>query len=332
MPIFPPAPAPGSPISAAWMQRLVDACRRCMPLQGQGTLVSYTPTGAIITSTATAAAAAATPLKPFDVRWHKPGEAAGQWEIYMPDGCIAVGANCAFLNPAASDTTGHSGDAAGWRKIPFAAQPADGDVFDVIVHAKQRALASDDIPANGDPQAVPMALAWMHKRASLVDQPYNERVAYAGDSQSFLAASIRYATPSGGSSPVPSISQAAGAGAVRYAGEPDREFDLWWAFELDGASLDVAQMGLLRRTLSTGTEVATVEDPVDVTAATEGIFLRVWLNNGSVELTVATDLSNTAAGADFFIVQLYAVDEYHVASDFRSALWRLPMYLGGASS
>ena len=78
-------------------------------------------------------------------------------------------------------------------------------------------------------------------------------------------------------------------------------------------------------------DVATIDDPVDVTNAAEGIYLRVELNGSATELTVALDVNVTTAGDNFFIVQLYEVDEYHVASDFRSALWRLPMYLGGVS-
>ena len=301
-----------------------------MPIQGRGVRISYTPNGAIIYAEATAGASANEPLKPFAVRWHQPENAAGQWEIYMPLGCVSAGATATPLNAKANYTTGHDGDNDSWYVIPFSASPADGDVYDVIVHAKQRATAAAYLPQNGDPEVAPAALAWMHKRVDSSEQTTTEKTAYAGDVTSTTVASITWQESSDGESVVPTVAQS-GVHALNSTGTANQEFDIWWAFSISGSTLTVPKMGLLRRTLSTGTDVATISDPVDVSGADEGIFLRVALNNGAVELTVALDVNDTAAGADFFIVQIYEVNQYHVASDFRSALWRLPMYLGGGS-
>lgn len=329
MPTFPPDPVPGSPVSASWMRRMLAACRASMPLAGNGARLRYTPNGTFIDVVGTAAADK-TSLEPFAVRWHQPGNADGQWEIYLPAGSGSLAQTCAPINAEAADTSGHDGET-DWYVIPFSGQPADGDEYTVIVHLKQRVADADNLPQNGDPEVSPAMLAWMHKTVSdPSDRTDSEQIAYAGDGESFTVATIRYVAPDGGGAPAPTVIQTR-LGSVTFPGTVNQEFDLWWAFEINGSTLTVAEMGLLRRTLSTGTDVATIDDPVDVTDAAEGIYLRVELNGSAVELTVALDVNVTTAGDNFFIVQLYEVDEYHVASDFRSALWRLPMYLGGVS-
>lgn len=317
---FPPEPIPYADVSASWMRRFMSACRMCLPIAGPGLRASYTPNGTVLTLIG-AAAASPHGLRPFAVRWHQPENAAGQWEIYLPAGCVSLGATCGILNSPASGTAGHGGED-GWYLLPFGGSPADGDAYRVVVHCKRRAVAAGDLPSSGDPAVSPMILAWMHD----ADEEVGQNIAYAGDEQSFLAAEVRYS--SAGSGVAPAVMQAA-KDAVHYTGTQNAEFDLWWAFAISGTTLSVPKMGLLRRTLSTGTDVATIDSPVACEGASRGIYLRVALTNGVVGLTVALDVNATAAGADFFIVQLYAVDQYHVASDYRSALWRLPMYLGG---
>ena len=330
MPTFPPDPVPGAPVSASWMRRMLAACRASMPLAGPGVRISYTPNGAFIEFDGGAAEDTMEPIAPFSVRWHQPADADGQWEIYMPLGCVSAGATATPLNAKASDTTGHDGDNDNWYVLPFSASPSAGDIYDVIVHAKQRAIAAEDLPKSGDPDVAPAALAWMHKRVGASEQTATDKTAYAGDVTSTTVASITWQESPDGESVVPKVAQS-GVHALNSPGTANQEFDLWWAFSISGDTLSVPKMGLLRRTLSTGTDVATIANQVDVTNAARGIFMRVTLNNGAVELTVALDVNDTTAGADFFIVQLYDVNEYHVASDFRSALWRLPMYLGGGS-
>lgn len=310
---------------------MISACRASMPIQGRGIRISYTQNGAIIYAESTAGASANEPLKPFAVRWHQPENATGQWEIYMPLGCVSAGATATPLNAKASDTTGHDGDNDNWYVLPFSASPSAGDIYDVIVHAKQRAIDAEDLPQSGDPDVAPAALAWMQKRTlDTSERTESEKTAYAGDVTSTTVASITWQESSDGESAVPKVAKS-GVNALNSTGTANQEFDLWWAFSIRGATLTVPKMGLLRRTLSTGTDVATIDDPVACEGASKGIYLRVALNDGSVELTVALDVNSTAAGVNFFIVQLYGIDQYHVASDFRSALWRLPMYLGGGS-
>lgn len=300
----------------------MSACRMCLPIAGPGLRAKYTPNGTVLTVVGTAAASPQG-LRPFAVRWHQPDNAAGQWEIYLPAGCVSLGATCGTLNSPASGTAGHAGES-GWYLLPFGGSPADGDAYRVIVHCKRRAVAAVDLPASGDPAVSPMILAWMHDS----DEAAGQNIAYAGDEQSFLAAEVQYSSAGGGVAPA--VMQLA-KDAVKYTGTQNAEFDLWWAFSISGTTLSVSKMGLLRRTLSTGTDVATITNPVACEGASKGIYLRVALNNGAVELTVALDVSSTAAGANFFIVQLYDVDQWHRTSDYRSALWRLPMYLGGVS-
>ena len=304
------------------------ACRHCLPIPGPGVRISYTPSGAIITSTAKAVASGPDELLPFTVRSHQPDNAAGQWEIYMPLGCVWAYSTCTPINAKANDTSGHDSDNDNWYVLPFSASPSDGDVYDVVVHAKQRAIDATDIPQNGEPDVAAAALAWIQKRGEPENQTDSEKTAYAGDAASVTVASITWHEPSDGGNAAPSVAQS-GIQELSVPGTPNQEFDLWWAFSISGTTITVPKMGLLRRTLSTGTNVATINEQVDVSGASKGIFLRVVLNGTITELTVVVDASTTTAGANFFIVQLYGVDDWHRASDYRSSLWRLPMYLGG---
>lgn len=306
----------------------MSACRMCLPIAGPGLRASYTQHGTVLTLGDVKTAQANEPLKPFAVRWHQPENAAGQWEIYMPLGCVRAYSTCTPINAKANDISGHDSDNDNWYVLPFSASPSDGDVYDVVVHAKQRAIDAADIPQNGEPEVAAAALAWIQKRGEPENQTDSEKTAYAGDAASVTVASITWHEPSDGGNAAPSVAQS-GIQELSVPGTPNQEFDLWWAFSISGTTITVPKMGLLRRTLSTGTDVATIADPVDVSGASEGIYLRVALNGSSTELTVALDVNQTAAGANFFIVQLYDVDQWHRASDYRSSLWRLPMYLGG---
>ena len=298
-----------------------------MPIAGPGTRVSYTPAGAVITA-ATSSAVASAVFLPFTVRFHHPSNSDGQWEIFLPNGCVVANYTCTPINSKASETSGHDGDGDDWYVLPFSASPSSGEIYDVVVHAKQRVVDVEDVPQSGDPEVAPASLAWMHKRVEPSEQTDSEKNAYAGDTASVTVASIKWQEQEDGS--VSPVVNQSGVHELSVPGTPDQEFDLWWGFTIEDTTITVPKMGLLRRTLSTGTDVATITDSVDVSGASKGIYLRVVLNqSGATEITVAVDVSQTAAGINFFIVQLYSVDQWHRASDYRSALWRLPMYLGG---
>ena len=124
MPTFPPDPVPGAPVSASWMRRFLAAARASVPIAGPGIRASYTPNGVILSAAAGTAAPASSGTAPFSVRWHQPAAGtAGQWEIYLPSGCVSLGRTCGVLNAPASDTSGHASEA-GWYLLPSGGPPA----------------------------------------------------------------------------------------------------------------------------------------------------------------------------------------------------------------
>jgi len=111
---------PGDKVTGTWINQLLRAIRRQKPLCGPGISTRVTPDGTVLTAAAAPARAqAAAPLAPFTVRHHRTGgDAAGQWEIYLPPGCCSVGGACDVMNARADAKSGHEGDGDGWYEVP----------------------------------------------------------------------------------------------------------------------------------------------------------------------------------------------------------------------
>lgn len=130
MSVVPPCPTPGSVVSSSWLQRVVDAIRRYHPVAGRGVMLTETPNGTIIncSATGTAYATAAASTRPFAVRWCSWGDGSGgaesgEWQIYLPFGCVSVdGVTAIPTNAAARDADGK--EIANWYRIE---DPADSD-------------------------------------------------------------------------------------------------------------------------------------------------------------------------------------------------------------
>lgn len=59
-------------------------------------------------------------ILPFTCRFHKTeDDETGKFEIYLPNGCVAVGEECAAINRHAKEVDGHEDDADCWRLICF---------------------------------------------------------------------------------------------------------------------------------------------------------------------------------------------------------------------
>lgn len=85
-------------------------------------------------------------LPPFSLRRVKQSEDHPSidydgWEIYLPTGCVTVGSTCAPLNPKAYrlDENGEHKEEIGWYRLPAPPDGSDGDIWNVVVHAKTNA-------------------------------------------------------------------------------------------------------------------------------------------------------------------------------------------------
>ena len=114
---LPEPPNRGEPIRAELIRQMLDYMRRITPVAGPNIKVSIGPGGAKIEGTP-GGEVQTEALAPWAVRRHvTEGDAAGQWEIWLPPGCMSVGGDCAPLNKPASEKTGHEDDKPGWYAL-----------------------------------------------------------------------------------------------------------------------------------------------------------------------------------------------------------------------
>lgn len=78
---------------------------------------------------------------PYTVRYVEQDSDAGipytGYEIYLPDGCMTVGSSCRPMNPQAYRMSdGEKVVADGWYRLPNPESASDGDVWQIVAHAK----------------------------------------------------------------------------------------------------------------------------------------------------------------------------------------------------
>lgn len=299
MPTFPPDPVPGAPVSASWMRRLLAACRASVPIASPDVRISYTPNGAIIYAGATAKAAREA-IAPFAVRWHQPGDAAGQWEIYMPDGCMSCGATCIPANVAAHDTNGHGGEDGepGWYILPLdesqGQQQTDGDgnsyrSWRVTIHAKTSAKIQGEDEVDATPRRLAFASAWTehpNPNSSDVDE------STIGDEFSQVVASVRVTTDGQGQI---RASTAHISTPISVQSRTKGNFDLEWWFSRSNANLTLYRVYCIRNDLSVAGMAVKGDDMINVTAA--------WAMDGNAHQIYAVIRSN-AGNPDENIIEV----------------------------
>lgn len=314
---FPPAPSPGSPVSASWMRRFLAACRASMPLEGIGTRLQHTPNGTFIHVRATAASATE-PLKPFTVRWHQPADADGQWEIYMPAGCMSCGSTCFPANVAAHDTEGHGGEDGepGWYILPLdesqGQQKTDADghsyrSWSVTIHAKTSAKIQGEDTVDAVPRHLAFASAWTENPAQNSSDVDESAI---GDEFSQVVAGVRVTT--------------SGQGKIRkvfaYVSSPisvqahvKSNFDLEWWFTRDNANLELDKVYAVRNDLSVAGMVVKGDTKIDVTAA--------WATDGNTHDIYAIIRSNPQDPAENIVeVQVDNSNQGNTSGEFTTKL------------
>ena len=277
MPEFPPDPVPGSPVSSSWMRRFLAACRACRPLQGPGTRISYTPNGAFISSTATGVADARRATQPFAVRWHEPADADGQWEVYLPPGCLSVGGTCEPLNHRVTVTAGHV-DETDWYRLELdesqgevmTRTSADGETiryrrWQVVVHAKTSAKIYGEDEIDEDARRICYVSA--EPTWSANDSNDDKWRSYAGDEFSQQIATVIVEEESDGSGR--RVEQTMSS-AISVAGKTRTNFDLVWCVAIGSDNLlKVKKLLCVRNRMSIAGMVAKGDTLVDVSAAVQ---------------------------------------------------------------
>ena len=351
--IFPPRKmAPGERLTAANYNTLLDYVKRITPLAGANVKVDYRLCGAVISGTPGGDAADRS-IKPFTVRHH-----AGQWEIYMPDGCVNVGGTCEPINRAASAAGGdHEDDPKGWHALgldeTFGATGTDAEgntyrEWDVSVHAKTSAKMwqVDDLDAPA------RRLVWagvtdrLKPSSSMTDaERYKDR---PGDTFSATVARVRVTTVSndgetdsndgetdsndGETDIIRSVTQLRETPIDVGDVPAPTGFDLVWYFSVVNGALNVEKVFCLRQVTTAAGMSITGDQMTDVTGA-EDIYAKIDTENmayGSGLVTVVTDPDDEEPHTTTHFVTwllLYHLVENTVAGDYReNSLSNLQIY------
>lgn len=277
------------------------------PIAGPNIRTKVTPGGTIITGTPGGDGAFAG-TEPWTVRRHvTEGDEDGQWEIWLPPGCMSVGGDCAPLNRAASAKDGHENDKDGWYALDLA--ESDG-VFNVVARAKTSAKVY-----GVDTLSAP-SRRMLYVSADLSGE---DAVAVWGDEFSQTVATVQI--DSSGGTTTRKITQVR-ATPISVAGRERSNFDLVWYFgyDADGA-LEVRKVYCLRQLLAVAGMGVTGDTLTEVTDA-ESVYAMIDTSNMSDRdgiITVEADPEGTTTSGDFVTwLPLYDLTNNAVTADYRN--------------
>ncbi len=267
-----------------------------------------------------------TTTAPFTVRHHE-----GQWEIYMPGGCVNVGGTCAPINPAASTGgNAHADDEAGWRVLGLnessgtTGTDADGNTYrewEVSVHAKTSAkmYGVDELNAPA------RRLAWAGVTDSL-KTTFTDAERYKdtpGDSFSCVVARVRATAVSsdGETQTLRKVTQLRRTPVDVGDVPAPTGFDLVWYFSVTNGALAVEKVYCLRQLASVAGMSVLGDQMTEVTDAT-WIYARIDtadMSSGAGLITVVTDPGAGVSEPDSLItwLGLYKMVENTVTEDYR---------------
>ena len=336
---LPQPPNKGEPVRAELMRLVIDYLRRITPVAGPNIKVSIGPGGAKIEGTP-GGEVQAEALAPWTTRRHvTEGDSLGQWEIWLPPGCMSVGGDCTPLNKPASVKTGHEDDKPGWYALrlvenegePTRTETVEGDdgqqstvqirEFSIIAHAKTSAkeygVDALDAPARRLLYVEARKIPSPNESADATDE---DRVAGTwGDEFAQTVSSVTVAVGGGETSRriVPRCKAPISVAARERTG-----FDLVWYFGF-GANdaLEVKALYCVRTAVSAAGISITGDTMTDVTDAT-GIYARINttdLTEGVGKVEVLKDPSSTASATPYVVwLYLFSLTSNAVKADFRS--------------
>lgn len=341
--IFPVKPQKGQPVRAELIGQIIDCLRMFRPLQGRNILTQCTPGGTIINGTPGGAATADMRL-PWAMRFHRTDDdTTGQWEIWLPPGCMAVGEDLQNLNPAASETSGHDDDEDGWRILPIDEQQGQPTIdttegtgddavrtvareWLVVAHAKTAArldgVDAIDKPAKRYLYVATKKLLTAQEEQQQTDE---ERADDAwGDefAQTVGRIEVGTVTKGGKTTAYRKATQYARA-PLSVQGCPRTGFDLEWTFGFDADGwLAVKKVYCVRPTLTAAGITLSGPDMTEVTGAQASVYAKVKTNplqvgnNGEVEVVI--DPQNIVASDDLTWLHLYNMAFNAVSFDYRA--------------
>ena len=321
--------APTEHVTARAYNALLDYARRTAPVAGANVSISYGMGGAAINGTPGGDAGDAG-IRPFRVRYHERGEGNGQWEIYLPPGCLSVGDACKALNRRADTAAGHEDDGEDWYAFRLDESSGEGTeggggmkaAFRVVLHGKPRAMRDgiDSVNADAGPGM------------SVTAEPVGDGAAGGGDGQprpsrgdlgnwgdAFRQVVANVTVTRAGNGVSRSVRQVC-RDPISVGTREDRPFDLvWWFAAKDDGGLEVKHVYCVRQNASlAGTDMAIDQDAMtEVKDAAKAVYLHVITQSGANVGEVVKDPTDTTATDEQTWVLLYLMQDNCVTSDSR---------------
>ena len=351
---LPRKPSRGQAIRADLIGQIIDYMREITPVQGPNILVSRTPGGSVISGKPGGAGGADSGTAPWTVRKHvTEDDENGQWEIWLPPGCMSVGAPLTPINKPASEASGHDDDRPGWYALHLDEGEGDettetsgtGDsqvttasrTWNIVAHAKTSAKMSGvdalDSPARRLLYVSAQKVQTDDEAAEATDA---QQVANTwGDEFSQIVATVKIGTSTLVESDAKPFRKTIQASSVPISvqGRARTNFDLVWYFKFssDGA-LEVDDVYCTRTNAAAAG--LTLEGPTltKVTGAEKSIYAKVLTNplnpdpnSGTVEVV----MDPSGMQPDNFVtwLRLYDMSSNAVVADFRTqSLANLQVY------
>lgn len=315
--VIPNGLSAGNRLSAMWFQKLLDAMRRYRPVAGRNITITETPNGCIINGTPGGgqAVAARTQLAPFAVRWmehpaaEEGGETGGEWQIYLPLGCLSVNAAVSVPdNDQAVDAEGKP--IRDWYRIE---DPQDGDADISDIGGKQCKSWVVSV----------IAQPWPRFKATtmLDDTDYGEGM------KKLSVATIGIAETDDGESGVRTerrVSQMLSSSQVLTRDVSSR-FSLVYRTAGD-INAKVAKFSpfVVNQRMTFGRQEASISQDTEIPDGAESVFLHI--SHGTENFTIEVVTSKGDDDLDNTFLTLYDLDKGVAKADYRSVLDDLPFY------
>lgn len=322
---FPVAPEKGQPVRAELIRQIIDCLRMFRPISGMNIRTKVTPGGTIINGTP-GGAQGIYEVAPFTVRYH-----AGQWEIYIPDGCCNYGGTCSPINAAASSSgDDHENDDPAWRILGLGesagttGEDADGNTYrewNVEIHVKPSAKMWEVDDLNKPARRLVWACASdrLKPAASLTDA---ERYANTpGDSWSCVVARVRVTEGEEGDDPARKVTQLRKVPVdVADYGETLSGFGLVWYFSLDDGALKAEKVYCVRQVAAAAGIAITGDTMTDVTGASSvyALINTAEMLDGEGLIQVLKDPQGTTSTPYDVWLPLYQLTLNTVTADNRA--------------
>jgi len=309
---LPTKPHRGESVRAELIGQMIDYMRMATPVPGPNIKVHHLPGGSVIEGTPGGAAAAYSGLEPWTIRKHATADDPdGQWEIWLPPGCMSVGVPLRNLNRAASESSGHDEDEDGWRLLHIDEDEGaptfdrdegtvhvSGRSWDVVAHAKT-AGRLDGVDAINEP-AVPYLYVSARKNTGEGETvSEKDRIGDTqGDEFSQTVGVVEIGTRSkdGEERPYAKVERIAHT-PVSVAGRPRTGFDLEWTYDvLADGTLEVAHVYCVRQLASAAGLTLEGPDMTEVTGAEENVYAMIRTNPLDPTGTGAVEVVKDAQG------------------------------------